>query len=203
MIEHQQPDARHETTGRMIGKVATSEHKQSLALSSNSARERPRINPEVADQIGALALRFTPRRDETAAEARTRLRLLMEDVSQALDTPALAASIRAGVAVWRFMPTCAEICEQAADFLADRRADARRAYRAPPSALPPPETMTRADLDAALDAMRAKLDAGHHAIMGTTDTTRPRRIIPPGPQRNPTGADYAELAAIMSSRRAA
>ena len=192
-----------ETTGYRQTSPATSAPSQRSTSFANSAPQRSAINPAIADLIGTLALRFPPGRDDSPAETSARLKLLMEDVSDALDSVACAAGIKAGVRVWRFLPTCAEICEQASDFLAERRADNRRAHPEPQVALPPPDPLCRDMLDAALAEMRAKLDAGHHALMGTTDTTRPRRIIPPGPQRNPTDADYAELAAIMSSRRAA
>ena len=192
-----------ETTGQAARSSNGAISVQHNGWANVTAPERQRVNPAIADLLMTLIARYPAARDADPRELDIRFELLAEDVSDALDSVACAAAIKAGVRVWRFLPTCAEICEQASDFLAERRADNRRAHFEPQVALPPPDPLCRDMLDAALAEMRAKLDAGHHALMGTTDTTRPRRIIPPGPQRNPTEADYAELAAIMSSRRAA
>lgn len=109
--------------GRLAG-----ECQPRLNSQQSSAQERQAINPAIADLVLELAARFNS--NANAAEEKTRMRLLMEDLSERLDADALKAAIHEGKADWRFMPTLAEIIHAAQSFLSDRRQRNREASEA-------------------------------------------------------------------------
>lgn len=183
---------------------ATLSHKPPSHSESSSAPERQPINPEVADSLSELAVRRLGRPGMNDAEAMAVLRLLMEDVSAHLDGEACRAAVKAGVAVWKWLPTCADVIEAAKPFV-DHRRDMRRLERerlaAKPEAKPErPLLADNTDADKLLRDTIATLNAGHNKLTGGTLPGAPTaRSANLGPPRAPTAAEIAELKAMPSA----
>ncbi len=150
--------------------------------------------------LGELAMRF-PKGDNGDGD-KLRLRLLAEDLSETMSPAALAAAIKEGRLVWRFLPTLAEIHEAAAAYRAEQRSRAREAAmwadtpKKPAEALCGPSTF---DSGPILAEMRAKIAAGTAALIGAPDI-EPREPLTWQALRE-TGRHVSPgLAAMMATR---
>jgi hypothetical protein len=170
---------------------------------------RPPINPAIADLLIELSMKHGPRGGETVGEAKTRLRLLMEDVSDELDADACRAAIRAGKSQWEFMPGCKAIVDAAQPFLAERRAwnreqrEAREATER--KALPPPVYVDAADTAQILADCFAKLNKGYQRMEGRPmpGARQQREAVPRNVStalRMPTQADLQAIADDLDNK---
>jgi len=154
-------------------------------------------------------LRYPPGRDDSPQETAARLKLLMEDVSDALDAESASAAVRAGVRVWRFLPTCAEVVEAAKEFIADRslrrkiEREAREA--AERKALPAPVYADPDDCAAILAKCYADLSAGYQNMEGRPMPQRRPMMAAVSANvstalRMPTADELAEVARILAGK---
>lgn len=169
-IERDDPwaDIGAKTVGQAL-QVRPAERERSSTSSPKSAH-RPPINPEIMEQLAELAGRFTKASDEGGE--RVRLRLLAEDLTANLKPDAFAYAVRNGVGGWKFLPTLAEIMEEAKPYIEHQRWAARhRAIEAQVArdwpmltSRTPPEPV---DNTAVLDALRKTLTAADQEIRNT------------------------------------
>lgn len=118
--------------------------------------------------LAELAARFPKHNGD---DEKPRLRLLAEDLSETMGPIELAAAIKEGRKVWRYLPTLAEIVEAGAEYRAERRdrqrreddrAELQRLHR---PALPPPSADLEAERAAMMAETFAKLDAGTDKLL--------------------------------------
>ena len=156
------------------------EHVPSSNYSPKSAR-RPPINPAIMELLAELAVRF-PKTGDEAGDA-LRLRLLAEDLSGNMAPQDLADAIKGGVRKWRYLPTLAEVMEEARPHIEHRRWKARhaaeqraiadqRAYAKPYV----PSLEQQARTDAVLAEMRRKLAEGDAQLRKVSAEPLPRPI---------------------------
>jgi len=156
------------------------EHVPSSNCSPKSER-RPPINPAIMELLAELAVRF-PKTSDEAGDA-LRLRLLAEDLSGNLAPQDLADAIKSGVRKWRYLPTLAEVMDEARPhiehrrWMAQHRAQQRqladqRAYAKPYV----PSVEQQARTDAVLAEMRRKLAEGDAQLRNVSAEPLPRPI---------------------------